>query len=225
MKRAALACLLFCASPAAADVIITTGPHRAPDLQPEASAFDPDNDVVGPFAVIMRSIFAEVLVSRDLAVIGVMRDEPEFALILDTHTPRVVFLRAPRRIDPEDMADAAAGYYMPQLPAADRERHAALLAESNATLLKTNAQLEPERCEASLDPALTQRISATWTAMLARTRYADPSTRINLGDPTVVPDGVYHFMGREASGVAMWPSPRTRPGMLLAVVEALRDYC
>ena len=91
--------------------------------------------------------------------------------------------------------------------------------------MKTNAQLEPERCEASLDPALTQRISATWTAMLARTRYADPSTRINLGDPTVVPDGVYHFMGREASGVAMWPSPRTRPGMLLAVVEALRDYC
>lgn len=78
-----------------------------------------------------------------------------------------------------------------------------------------------ERCEADLDAELAHRVIEDWAQMLNRVAPKDPS------DGQIM-DGVntyFSMRGGPAEGEALSPRQNSKPGMLVDMAYAMRNYC
>lgn len=80
--------------------------------------------------------------------------------------------------------------------------------------------LPMSRCEASVSPALARELIEDWRLMLERVAPKDDNVTIMDGET------IRFAMGDGgATGETQSPDAASQPGMLVAVVYAMRDYC
>jgi hypothetical protein len=92
------------------------------------------------------------------------------------------------------------------------------------------AKLEVEQCRADLDPKLGERLATVWKSMLERTRFPQDYQRLEWFGSS----DEYHFSfnagggwgGTTLSGISFHDErAQSKPGLLVGVARAMRDYC
>lgn len=248
LRLAVVAAALLLAVPAMAELQVDpifTGMSRVDELAPVASPFGSLRPYEGLYEAALTSLFHELSFAsyapgdNTIAMVAIPDNESEYALIERRHGDAavLVYLRAPSRLAAGDPADVLRQFGNWRLAnaapsAADRAAHRERLLKLEEEFLSDHVDDVPVRCEIALDNRLARRIEAVWLAMLLRTRHRQKGDILKGPDMSYdeVFSGSFHFTQTSGehdflSGQADFPSPTTKPGMLLGIAQTLRLYC